>query len=342
MLFRVFLFEIRYRLRHVSTHLFLAVLFWLPYLATMGASSRISSVGRIGYPNSAYYTALLVTAFTALGALVVSALVGTAVYRDFEHRVHELFFTTRLSKWSYLGGRFLGSFAVAVLIFSGMIFGIIAGATLPASGEEYRVPFRLDVYLQAFFLFLLPNLFLLSALFFVLGALTRSLLAIYAQGVVLLVFYFLSLALASSFENLWLSSLMDPIGMMAMRAETRYWTVTEQAYHLIPVTGYLFWNRLLWGGVAAGILAFGYRRFRFSTQPLAGVWRRPVRLDPGLPTLDRAAPEPLSFPNVQPRFDLAAQARQLLVLVRVYFLQIIRSVPFLVIVGSGMVLLVAV
>ena len=61
--------------------------------------------------------------FHQTGMAQIAAASGIKVgqiYRDFESNVHELFFTTRMTRRDYLLGRFAGSYFVTSLIFLGI------------------------------------------------------------------------------------------------------------------------------------------------------------------------------------------------------------------------------
>src|SRR2546423_484287 len=136
------------------------------------------------YVNAPYTIALVGTLLMALGSIMISSIAGTAIYRDFETNIHDLFFTTRLTKRAYFFGRFLGAFLVSHLVFTAIPLGFLFGTVAPWANHQNFEPYRPDAYLALVFEFLLPDLFLLSALFFVWGTITRSLLAIYTQGIV--------------------------------------------------------------------------------------------------------------------------------------------------------------
>lgn len=336
----VFLFELRYRLRQVSTYLFFLILFLLAFGFVASDVVKLGGGDARVHINAPLVLGRIVTLLTALGAVMASALVGTAIYRDFECGVHELFFTTRVSKRAYFGGRFLGAFLVTLLVFSGILWGVLVGTLMPWVDQTKLQPFRAASYVQPFLLFLVPNLLLVSALFFTLGALTRSLLAIYAQGVVLLVGYLIAVNLLRDLDNRVLAGLLDPFGLTPTRLMTLYWTTAEKNTQLLPLTGYLLWNRLLWLGVSVATLAAGYRAFAFSARPLSvpRALRRP-RHAPDETTAP-ATPLTLGVPAA-PRFDPTAARQQFFALVGFFGRDIVRGVPFLVIVLMGVVLLVA-
>lgn len=328
----VFLFELRFRLRQVSTYLFFLVLFLLAF--GFAATDAVKIGGGDGQVkgNAPIVLAQLVGIMGAFGAIIASALTGTAVYRDFEARAHELFFTTRLSKPAYFFGRYLGSLLVTLFVFSGLLFGVMFGTIMPWVDKESLSPFRLDSYLSAFVLILLPNLLLISSLFFVFGALTRNLLMIYLQGVLIFVGWGLAMSVLSSVENRLVAGLLDPFGLASMSVVTRYWTLAERNEQLLTLTGVLLYNRLLWVAVAAAVLGIGYRLFRFSAQALVlGKKKAPVPLNP-----PQLVPR---FPSLAAREGPGVGSVGRFSLLRFYFRDIVRSVPFLVIVAAGLLLM---
>jgi hypothetical protein len=77
------------------------------------------------------------------------------VYRDVEYQAHPLFYTKPISKWGYLGGRFLGSHAIAVLVFTGIGVGAALASVMPwveadrfLPAGSYLWPFVVIVLLQ--------------------------------------------------------------------------------------------------------------------------------------------------------------------------------------------------
>ena len=63
-----------------------------------------------------------------VGQIAVAGLVGSAILRDYQYRTHELLFTTRITRFAYLGGRFAGAFLVMVLVHLMIPLGLWLGA----------------------------------------------------------------------------------------------------------------------------------------------------------------------------------------------------------------------
>jgi hypothetical protein len=183
-------------------------------------------------------------------------------------------------------------------------------------------------YLQAFLAYLAPNLFLMSALFFVAGALTRSVRAVYVQGVLLISCYVAALALMQDLDSRWIGGLVDPMGMIATRYETRYWTSLESQHQLMPLSGVLLLNRLVWAGVGVLVLAVGCRLFRFSAAAEGGRPRRNRKLSADeIAAADRAA---TPFPEATPDLSSKSHLAQILRMARLYIRELAVSPAFLI------------
>src|SRR5215510_15880355 len=127
MFWELFLFEIKFRLKRVSTYVYFSIWFFMAFFSVSVRQFGPGSFGGKVFVNSPYVIAQVMSSLTAFGLVVISSIFGTSIYRDFEQGTYQIFFTTPIKKRDYLGGRLLGSFAVTVMIFSGIIFGLILG-----------------------------------------------------------------------------------------------------------------------------------------------------------------------------------------------------------------------
>lgn len=289
-------FELRRRLKLLSTWVYAAVLFaagaflmaatagLFKAFSASGGSERVYANG----PFSVYGTTNVVA---LLGLFTVAAVFGQAAQQDFAHGTWVLVFTRNVRKGPYLAGRFLGAFIFAALLFLAIGAGQLAAALVAQVVDASRLgPHRLDVYLWPFLVSVWPMLFVTGAVFFSLAALTRAMAPVYV-GVVVLVLGYLVLSVAlGDVQNQTLGALADPFGALTFDVVTRYWTPAERNRDLVPLWGLLGLNRLLWGGAAAGLLAFTAARFRTTVEEQRG--RAPAPDDEAAPTgpLPRATP----------------------------------------------------
>jgi len=350
-------FELAYYLRRISTYAYFAIFFALGLLvvSAIGGAFQSVSVGIGGsdgnvYVNSPYVMAVLISSLSLFSVLVTAAVMGHAVYRDYDARIDPLFFTQPIRKLEYLGGRFTGAMLVNLLIFASIPLGLAVACKLPFLDPERLGPFRLAVFVQPFLVFVVPNVLLSGAIFFTLAALTRMMLPNYVGGVIMLVGYMIGASLTTDLDHQTLAALADPFASGAHAIVTKYWTVAERNTRLVPLSGLFLYNRLIWLGVAAAIAAFGFWRFRFAhadggTRTLLGRRRGIQATSSAHPTSPEGtapagpASHALALPAVTPRFDLGLRIRQYVTLTRRAFSEIVRSVYFHALVGAGLLFL---
>ncbi|CAN5434655.1 M1 family aminopeptidase [soil metagenome] len=340
-------FELGYYLRRISTWVYFGIFLALGFLlvnAIGGAWQSVSmAVGGSGgnvHVNSPYVISAITGVLSLFGVLVTAALLGNAVYRDYEAGIHPLFFTTPVSRFAYLGGRFTGALLVNLVIFLAIPLGMMIGSLMPYLDAEKFGAFRLMNFLHPYLLIVLPNLLFTGAIFFALAALTRQMLPNYVGGAMLLVGYLLAGNLTQDLENERLAAILDPFGMQAFDLMTKYWTPVERNTQLLALSGELLYNRLLWMGVGLAIFAFVYHRFRFSHVAPERRWRRKKAAAALEERSPYAAPHRLVLPVVTRSFGFGAQLRQYFSLVRRSFRGIVANRYFFAIVGAGLLFLI--
>jgi ABC-type transport system involved in multi-copper enzyme maturation permease subunit len=334
MLGTILRFEVRYHLTRPVTYLYFGIFFLLAF--GLVASDVISIVGSGGQlkRNAPWVIAQAMMVLVAVGQVILTGLVGTAVLRDYQYRTHELLFTTPITRFAYLGGRFLGALSVMVIVHLGIPLGLMIGGWMPWVDRTRMAPFELVSYLSPFVVLVLPSVLVLSAIFFAVGALSRSLFAIYTQGMVLLVAWSLATTLTADIDNKTIVALVDPLGLNAFEVFTRYWTVIEKNTLQVPLAGPMLANRLLWSAVAVGLFALTYALFRFRSAP-PSLGRRRVAEAPA----DEPAPAPLAAAPAR-EFGRRAWWHQLASATRLSFWTIVRQVPFVAIVAIGIINLI--
>jgi ABC-2 type transport system permease protein len=200
---------------------------------------------------------------------LIPAIIGTSIYKDFKHNVYPILYSYPIDKRTYLLGKFLGAFTIVVLIAlsSGMAF--FFGEWLLGSGNPKIGLFNGLGYVQAYLVFLVPNLLVFGVFVFAIVALGRN---IYL-GFILVIFLFLFQLIAENvFQgNDLLVAITDPFGQNAVGFETQFWTLTEQNSKLIPLFGAILYNRILWlalaligGLILSKLFTLSQNGFQFS------------------------------------------------------------------------------
>jgi ABC-type transport system involved in multi-copper enzyme maturation permease subunit len=261
----IFRFELSYHL-HSGLFWMAGVLF---FALTFGAvaSDVVQIGGAIGNVNrnAPFVIVQILSVMSILGVFVSTAFVASAVVRDYELGTDGVFFTTPVGKLQYVLGRFGGAFSVAVFIYLAVVLAIALGSLMPWLEPERVGPFMPGAYLWALGWVIVPNIFLMSAIFFSVATMTRTLWGTYVGLVAFFVGYAVAGTLLGDLESETLASMLDPFGFAAFGIATQYWTTVERNTELLAVEGPFLWNRLVWVGAALMILALAVWRFSFTS-----------------------------------------------------------------------------
>ena len=351
MFLAILLFELKYRLKRPATWIYFLLLFLMAFLLVTAAGGGFGtgmniSIGGDGQTvkiNSPFSLNIITTILSVFGVIIASSLMGNPVYRDFEYRTHSLFYTTPISKFGYLGGRFLGSYLIAALVFSGIGLGAAVAGVMPwVAADRFLAVAPAGSYVWPYLVMVLPNLLFSGAIFFTGATLSRNILSTYIGSVLLLVVYLVATAYLQDLKNEHLVAALDAFGISAIEFTTRYLTSAEKNTLLLPLSSYVLLNRAVWLAFGLGLLALCYARFRFSvfaSEKPEKNSRRAAAADAEL--APAAQPGGLLLPRVAQVFSGTMSLRQWWSLTRLEFRGIVRSRYFLAIAGAGVILLLA-
>jgi ABC-2 type transport system permease protein len=333
MWWNIFKFELKYRFKRPATYIYFGVLFLMSFLAMTtdvviigGAAGQV----KINSPFTINQMMLIVSVFFFL---ITSAIMGVPVLRDFEHQTESIMFVNPIKKGDYLFGRFFGSFVTVVFVFSGMLFGFVIGNFMPWLDEARMLPFSFMNYIQPFFVFVLSNLFISSVIFFAAGTLSRKMMVVHTQGIFLLVLYIIGEIITDSLDNKNIAALLDPFSLNAITVYTKYWTIADKNTLLIPLSGVILYNRLIWTTVAVIGYYLTYKFFSFT------VVRKPIKLlkkkneEKGKSLIN------IALPNIFPAFNLFSELKKILTGSVFYARMISREMAFIAISIFGFALL---
>jgi ABC-2 type transport system permease protein len=334
-----FSFELKFRLKSASTYVYFALWFFLAFLA-IAAEDFLSTGNDKILLNGPFSTSILYIITTFFGAIVIAAIFGTSILRDFQRDTYQLLFTKPITKFAYLGGRWAGSFVTSIFCFSGMVFGEAAGTLAPWADHTRIVHGHFGWYLHAFLAITVVQIFFLGSLFFTIAALTRKLFIVYLQGVVFFVVYLIVNVIfqaTGSLEHFW-SAIFDPVGLRLFDSVTRYWTVFEKntlqlSWSPQVQSGIFLYNRLLWSGVGLLSLALVYKLFPLSVEALTAVsqGRRAARArenDAEEISVTRRSLVAKRLPTIHQVFAPGTSFAQLVSLTRIRISNITHELPF--------------
>src|SRR5579872_4623713 len=276
MFWEFFTFELRFRRKSISTYVYF--LLWFAFSFLCVASENFGPVafnnGKV-LLNGPWATTMNDIGVCLFGLIIIAAIFGTSILRDFQRDTYQILFTKPIPKFAYLGGRWAGSLVTTVFAFSGCLFGEYAGTFAPWADHARIGPNHLWWYLQPFISIVLVQILFLGSLFFAVAALSRKIFVVYVQGAALFMIYLIGLTVFSatrSLERFW-SGILDPIGLQLIDAVTRYWTVVEKntlllSWSPLAASGVFLYNRLLWLSVSVVSLSTVWVLFPMSVEAL--------------------------------------------------------------------------
>ena len=327
-----FLFELKLRFKSISTYIFFLLASFLPFFSVAARDFGPIGSGKV-FLNSPFAVLLITTQVLAFGSILIAAIFGPAILRDFNGDTYQLIFTKPISKFGYLMGRWAGSMVTAIFVFSGIVFGIALGTLMPWADKLRIAPNDFGMYFRIYASIGIVQIFFLGSLFFCIAALTRNIVVVYLQGVALFAFYLIELigiVTSNKLERTW-ASIVDPFGLILVQSLTRYWTVVERNALVPHWTGVFLYNRLAWLGVGALALIAAYALFPMSAEVL-GSKRSTKKAEEAKADEDSAKKEPrhvtASLPQVTQIFGSATTWKQLISMTRIRFFNIVHEIPF--------------
>jgi hypothetical protein len=262
MLRHVAAFELRYQLRSPAFWVTFLVFLLMAFAAAASDQLTIGGKGGNVHVNAPFVIAQTTLTLTLFGLFVAAAFVASAVVRDDETRFGGIIHSTRLPVRDYLLGRFAGAWLAGMLALAAVPLGNALGAAMPWVDPETVGPFRAGWYLYAWLVLCGPTLLITSALLYSVALVTRSLSLTYVGVMVLLVGYLVTLSLLTDPRHEPIITLVDPFGLAALGILTKYWTAADRNTLMPALEGPLLWNRLLWIGATAALLALAMRLYR--------------------------------------------------------------------------------
>jgi ABC-2 type transport system permease protein len=327
MFWQIAWFEIRYWLRSWMLWIFTFIVSAM-FLGAV-SSDQITIGEAIGntYRNAPFQIETYYAMIGLLTLLMATAFVNSAASRDFSFNTYQIIFSTPISRFDFLFGRFLGSMLVSVIPMAGVSIGTLLAQRMPWIDAERFGPVYWSAHLKGLLVFAVPNAFFMAAVMFAIAVLARNDIVSFGAALVMMMGYGISGALIRNIEHEKLAALLDPFAIRTYALYTKYWTVAEKNSLSAGLSGILLWNRLIWLGVGVAFLVFVYYRFSFSERR-----SKTRRLhDDALPAPAATAPAPAV------RFTLHhAPWRKFLASVRIHCLGILKSVVFIIVLAAAL------
>jgi aminopeptidase N len=334
MLARIAAFEFRYQLKNPVFWVTAGLFFLFSYGFVASDSIQIGGGGNI-HENGPFSILQTNIIFSVFFMFVTTAFVANVIVRDDDTGYGPIVRSTRVTKFDYLIGRFIGAFGIAALAFTSIPIGIFIGSLMPWLDPETLGPNRMGDYLFGYFVFALPNILITSAILFALATVTRSMMTTYLGVVVLLVAWIVTNTTVRDRPELeGTMALAEPFGARAFGNASRYWTAAERNTVLPDLAGPLLTNRLLWIGISMLFLALAYSLYRFADK---GVSKRKQKKQQKLAAAVASEPQVVQslgqLPTARPE---QARGAQLWARTKFEMVQVFKSPAFIILMVIGL------
>ncbi|WP_225586730.1 M1 family aminopeptidase [Algoriphagus sp. Y33] len=155
-------------------------------------------------------------------------------------------------------------------------------------------------------------------MFFVTGALSKSLMVVYTQGVVIFVLFII----AKAISNETFQALLDPFSLSTLTHASKDWTVVDRNSLLIPMSGIMLLNKLFWIALGISVLIVGYSKFKLMVLPEKTTRSKKRNIQVSTDRFDE------NLPPVTPVFHFKAKLAQLLLNTWFHSVSILRLASF--------------
>lgn len=225
------------------------------------------------YKNSPYVLTYAIGLISLMTIFSITLQAAESFLKEYETKFDSIIFSSPISKFKYLGSKFITAFAIAIISFGMFIVGMIVGHQMSWISKSEIGPFEVINYVWPYLVIVIPNIFLCLSILITLAWLTRSKLLIYVGGLLIYILYIAASifsnsplfanASPSSAKAMSLAAKIDPFGLAAFLEQTRYWTAIEKNTELVSLSGNFLFNRILWLCISLLLLFISYRLFSF-------------------------------------------------------------------------------
>ena len=259
MLARLLPFELTLQFKQLG--FWITILFVFVVSALFGAV-EVSLGGERIKANGALAIARQTSELSIFAIFFGAIYVVSGVMRDQVTKALEVIHATPAPSPAMIIARFFGAFAATLISLLVMVIGVYFAQFLPWVDQEILGPFNFMYYLQPTLVFVTLNALLVTALFTAVATLTKDRTLVYVSAVALYILYNISTFFINDDTPELLVSILDPFGTAALAQVTEFWPASEQNTRLVPLTGYVGFNRLVWGSVALGLFVYSFFGFQ--------------------------------------------------------------------------------
>ena len=278
MFLTIFKQELKYWFKQPSFYIYLGIFFFLALFIAASAAGAFdfltTTTGSSKIVNSPIAINEFINGITVFIFFLFPSIIGASIYRDFKSEMHTILYSYPFTKADYLLAKFFSSILIVLIIVVSVSLAMMLGYRLPGTNEDIVGGINLMAYLQAYIVYIIPNVLLFGAIVFAVVTFSRNIAAGFITVILFMLVQGIVENLLADPDYRYISALLDPFGSGAANYYTKYWTVAEQNEQLLPIKGIILYNRLLWLGVSSLIFGFVYKFFTFSQNAISFNFRK--------------------------------------------------------------------
>ena len=256
-----FISEFQYLLRKPTTYVCLVLFFFIEFISIV---LNPDAGGRV-LRNAPYQLHHQILQLSFISIFIIFVFVNQTALKDYKHKFDEILFTTPLKRSGYFFGRFFAVVLLATFPVLAGYLGFVLGCWLAPifgwAGPERFGPFHIEAFLGNYFLFILPNAFILGSMMYALAMKWK-----HSAAALLIVVFLIGMSVLAQLLEVdptekTVSGFLDMSGVSAFRNASKYLNITEKHTSVMLYSKQIFWNRLIWISTAAGMLFISYNTF---------------------------------------------------------------------------------
>ncbi|MEQ9165489.1 MAG: M1 family aminopeptidase [Fulvivirga sp.] len=268
MLRSIYTFEVKRLLKQPANYFYFVVFFGIALVSILGTGGYFDGIPEtdkeVRLLNSAHEINFIFQYFNKFFLFLLPTIIGMVIYKDFRNNMHPILYSYPIKKSDYLLGKFLSSLTLVFLITLSIGIAFYLGESILGLENPMIGQTNYWGYASAYFIFVWPNMLAYGLVVFVVVATLRN---IYAGFITLIMLFFFQIVIDNLFAGTSvLFALLDPFGQNALAYETRFWTISEQNTHQIPVLGIVLWNRVLWLILSFSLFGLFYKKFQMEQE----------------------------------------------------------------------------
>ena len=331
MFLNIFFNEIKYWFNRPALYIYAIVFFMIGMLISAASAGIFDAISvTTGSSKIVNSPMAVLGAFAAPASILIffyPSIIGSTISRDYESQIHTILYSYPFSKANYLTAKFLSGFFIVNVVIVAIFIAVSLGFILPGTNQDIVNPFDLKSYLDAYFIIILPNLFLYSSIIFGVVTFTRNVYVGFISVIIIVIIEALLEGLFSNPDNRFIAALLDPSGLSASNYYTRYWTVSEQNELYLPLGELLIYNRLIFISFGSLVLLSIYKIFSFSQNAFSFSFNK--KDSKRLTKSNFGGITKVNLPKITIDFSFKNEIKKLWNLSNIDFLYIVKSWSFI-------------